>query len=110
MMHYSSKTSDTTCACESAILQNRAFNHYQKKKDRLGSEFDDFGWYVYRKTIGEEDTPKEIRCFAHKSLGLYYSGSHAIEQINTEGFEFVDFVKDNSIIPQIREYLKNNRD
>lgn len=89
------------CGCESAILQNYQFNHYNKSKDGLGTSFDDFGYLNYKDANNEE-----YKVFAHCFLGVLMSGSHPIGNPDVHGMTPIRFEKDNSVIPQIKKMLE----
>ena len=86
------------CHCIKRIMENFIFRHYNSKEDILGSEFDDFGYNIFKDNNGNEH-----KMIAHCYLGLYESGYHCYEE-RPENWEWVRFELDNSIIPKIKEY------
>ena len=114
------------CACASLIILGVEFWHHGDAKDRLGTNFDDFGSSIYTDENGETHIVYE-----HKHSGLIYSYSHAISdvpeswiegatgirgcvpggrgnwgtRITQEKERISTFKVDNSLIPEIREYL-----
>ena len=88
--------------CLKRIVKGQPFNHYDKKKDHLGSEFDDFGKKTYTDGDGVEHT-----WYFHQHLGVILSFSHdiSITPIPEEWSKNAKPVIDNSVIPEIKEYI-----
>lgn len=90
------------CHCYKAIRNDQSFHHYQKEEDRLGSEFDDFGYATYIDHQGDEH-----KFFYHKHLGPVESYSHAIDLKDEikDSWKVIKHKQDNSVIPEIKKLL-----
>ncbi len=81
------------CNCDTKTV----FNHYEKEKDKLGSEFDDFGYEIYTDTDGVEH-----KIHFHQHLGLYESYIHHYEDIPREWkYQSTRFI-DNTLFSEIQ--------
>lgn len=91
------------CNCVRKLMNpDSTFRHYDEKKNVLGSEFDDFGTEIYEDEKGNIHT-----FFGHLHLGLYESFSHRLSNdVIPKTWKYNGFDRNNSLIPQIREYLK----
>ncbi len=90
------------CDCPTLVVRGK-INHYDKEKDRLFSVFDDFGYITYKDS---EDNLHKL--FGHHHLGVVESYKHACCEDPKEGWEYVKFEQDNSVIPQIKEWFLKN--
>jgi len=88
------------CHCYRFILANKSFNHHTREKDRLGSEFDDFGYNVY-----VDNNSVEHKLLSHTHLGMYKSYSHEYDD-HHDSWKFLRYEKDNSVIAQIKEWIE----
>lgn len=92
------------CNCKAVLLNNPnyRFRHYVAEEDVLGSEFDDFGTEVYEDEAGQLHT-----FYVHDHKGMIYSYRHIMnyEEI-PQNLQYVEYKRDNSLIPQIIELMK----
>ena len=92
-----------SCDCPTLVVRG-AYNHYDKKKDRLGTTWDDFGYIIY-----EDDKNEKHKLYGHSHLGVIYSYHHPCCEDPKDGWKIKEFIKDNSVIPEIKKYfLKHN--
>ena len=89
------------CDCSAKLMSNHNFIHYDKKYIGLGLVFDDFGFNEYI------DENKELhKIYSHKHDGVFYIDCYIhIYQEIPNNWKFVRFVKDNTVISQIKELI-----
>ncbi len=85
------------CDCL-ALIHRGTYTNYDSP-DRV-SNWDDFGYLIYEDEVGMKH-----QLYGHKHVDMLNSYTHACYEEPRKGWEQIEFVKDNSVIPKINGYL-----